>query len=103
MKQDFQGIEDQAIEVLGKIRAAEDRVSFLLQEQKKSNAEKEEFEKVIEEMKNSLAELNSDLDKIKSENKKLKEESDKHHKKITQNRDKFRDICAQYDFLGEID
>lgn len=29
MKQEFEGIEDQAIEVLGKIRAAEDRLSQL--------------------------------------------------------------------------
>ena len=78
MKKEFTAVEDEALEILGRIKAAEEKEEFLIQEQTKSNKEKEEFEKVIEEMKNSLASLNAENEKIKGEIKRIKLELDKY-------------------------
>jgi len=78
MKKEFTAVEDEALEILGRIKAAEEKEEFLIQEQRKSNKEKEEFEKVIEEMKNSLASLNAENEKIKGEIKRIKLELDKY-------------------------
>ena len=72
MKKEFTAVEDEALEILGRIKAAEEKEEVLIQEQRKSNKEKEEFEKVIEEMKNSLASLNAENEKIKGEIKRIK-------------------------------
>ena len=78
MKKEFTAVEDEALEILGRIKAAEEKEEFLIQEQRKSNKEKEEFEMVIEEMKNSLASLNAENEKIKGEIKRIKLELDKY-------------------------
>ena len=78
MKKEFTAVEDEALEILGRIKAAEEKEEVLIQEQRKSNKEKEEFEKVIEEMKNSLASLNAENEKIKGEIKRIKLELDKY-------------------------